>query len=141
MAALQGAGGARAGGARLALPPPVFLAMQGEFISFDRENKIMTVRFPILAEQLNPYGTMQGGMIAAAIDNTLGPLSLLVAPPSFTRRLEVKYRRGVGPGLGHIVVEGRLVERKKRQLFFGARVVDDDGNELASAKALHWIVD
>jgi len=34
---------------------------------------------------------MQGGMIAAAVDNTIGPLSFLVAAPNVTRRLEMKY--------------------------------------------------
>jgi acyl-coenzyme A thioesterase PaaI-like protein len=134
-------GGWRAdGGAGLALPPPVFLAMRGEFVSFDRQKKILTTRFPILPEQLNPYGSMQGGMIAAAIDNTLGPLSLLVAPPNFTRRLAIKYRRSITPGLGRITVVGKLIEQKKRQLFFQASVVDDEGNELAGAKADHWII-
>ena len=132
---------AGSGNDRLLMPPPVFATMQGEFIGFDRENKILTARFPVLTEQLNPYGSMQGGMIAAAIDNTLGPLSMLVAPPNFTRRLEIKYRRPVTPGLGAITVVGKFVEQKKRQLFFRASVVDGAGNELANGKAVHWIID
>ncbi|MEN8136608.1 MAG: PaaI family thioesterase [Thermodesulfobacteriota bacterium] len=126
---------------RLLMPPPVFTTMQGEFIGFDRENKILQARFPVLAEQLNPYGSMQGGMIAAAIDNTLGPLSMLVAPPNFTRRLEIKYRRPVTPGLDYITVIGKFLDQKKRQLFFRASVVDGDGNELANGKAVHWVLD
>lgn len=126
---------------RLLMPPPVFKAMQGEFIGFDQEKNILRARFPVLTEQLNPYGSMQGGIIAAAIDNTLGPLSMLVAPPNFTRRLEIKYRQSVTFELGHITVEGKFIEQKKRQLFFRASVMNDDGNELANAKATHWIVD
>jgi acyl-coenzyme A thioesterase PaaI-like protein len=126
---------------RLNMPPPVFVAMQGRLVGFDPEEKILLARFPVLPEQLNPYGSMQGGIIAAAIDNTLGPLSMLVAPPSFTRRLEIKYRKSVSPDSGDILVEGRFVEQKKRQLFFRARVIDAEGNELANAKAVHWIVD
>jgi acyl-coenzyme A thioesterase PaaI-like protein len=126
---------------RLKMPPPVFAAMQGRLVGFDPEKKILQARFPVLPEQLNPYGSMQGGMIAAAIDNTLGPLSMLVAPPNFTRRLEIKYRQSVTPERGDIMVEGRFVEQKKRQLFFRARVLDQEGNELANAKAVHWIVD
>lgn len=129
------------GDGRLRLPPPVFQAMQGQFVDFDRANSILRARFPVLPEQLNPYGTMQGGMIAAAIDNTLGPLSILVAPPNFTRSMEVKYRRSIAPELGYITVEAKFLERKKRHLFFRARVVDDEGNELARAKAVHWIIE
>ncbi len=132
---------AGSGDDRLLMPPPVFETMQGEFIGFDQKNKILKARFPVLNEQLNPYGSMQGGMVAAAIDNTLGPLSMLVAPPNFTRRLEIKYRRPVTPGLNYITVIGKFIEQKKRQLFFRASVVDDEGNELANGKAVHWIID
>lgn len=123
------------------IPPPIFEAMKGEFIEFNLEKGHLKNRFPVLNEQLNPYGNMQGGMIAAAIDNTLGPLSLLVAPPNFTRHLEVKYKKIVSPETGYIYVTGTLLEKKKRLLFFQASVVNSDGEELASAKATHWIID
>jgi len=37
-------------------------------------------------------------MVAAAADNTLGPLSVLVAPPNLTRRMEITYARPAGIG-------------------------------------------
>jgi len=49
--------------------------MKGEVIDYDMEHETLTNRFPVLAEHLNPYGNIQGGIIAAAIDNTIGPLS------------------------------------------------------------------
>lgn len=123
-----------------AFPPPVFVAMQGEFLEIDLDHGTLTVQFPVLESYLNPYGTMQGGMIAAAVDNTLGPLSVLVAPPNVTRRLEMAYSRPVAPDLGHIIVTSRLLERKERWLFFKADVYDNDGRRLARAKAVHWII-
>ncbi len=122
-------------------PPPVFDMMKGEVINFDAEKESFTNRFPILDEQLNPYGTMQGGMIATAIDNTIGPLSMLVSPPNFTRYITVKYGKVVSPDLGYIYVTATFIGKKKRQLFFEAIVKDSDGNELASAKATHWVID
>ncbi|MGD9002287.1 MAG: PaaI family thioesterase, partial [Anaerolineae bacterium] len=47
-----------------AIPPPVFTAMRGQFLAFDRDGGALTARFPVLETYLNPYGTMQGGMIA-----------------------------------------------------------------------------
>ena len=123
------------------IPPPIFEAMKGEVMEFDLERGYLKNRFPVLNEQLNPYGKMQGGMIAAAIDNTLGPLSLLVAPPNFTRHLEVKYKKIVSPEIGYIYVTGIFLEKKKGLLFFQASVANSDGDELASAKATHWIID
>jgi uncharacterized protein (TIGR00369 family) len=122
------------------IPPPVFCAMQGEFLAFDPEDGWLTARFPVLEEYLNPYGSMQGGMVAAAVDNTLGPLSMLVAPPNVTRRLEMKYSRPITPDLEFITVKSRLVERKGRWLTFRAEVTDQAGTLLARARAVHWIV-
>jgi acyl-coenzyme A thioesterase PaaI-like protein len=123
------------------IPPPVFTTMQGEFRSFDAEDGVLETRFPVLEAYLNPYGTLQGGMVAAAVDNTLGPLSMLVAPPNVTRRLQMKYSRPVTPELGYITVQGKLVAREGRWLTFSAEVRAPDGALLARAQAVHWIVE
>ena len=124
-----------------AIPPPVFGTMGGEFLAFDPGAGVLEARFPVLEAYLNPYGAMQGGMVAAAVDNTLGPLSMLVAPPNVTRRLQMKYSRQVTPELGYITVKARLLERKGRWLAFSAEVRDPEGALLARAQASHWIVD
>jgi acyl-coenzyme A thioesterase PaaI-like protein len=123
------------------IPPPVFEAMQGEFLAFDGDGGSLTTRFPVLSRHLNPYGSMQGGMVAAAVDNTLGPLSMLVAPPNVTRRLQVKYSRPVTPDLQHITVHGRLLAHDGRWLTLSADVRDPHGRLLARARAAHWILD
>jgi acyl-coenzyme A thioesterase PaaI-like protein len=122
-----------------AFPPPVFAAMQGEFLGFDLDVGSLTARFPVLESYLNPYGTMQGGMVAAAVDNTLGPLSVLVAPPNVTRQLEMTYSRPATLEMGYIVATARLLERGGRRLFFKAEVRSPEGLRLARAKAVHWI--
>ena len=127
--------------AQYAFPPPVFAAMQGQFLEIDLDNGTLTVQFPVLESYLNPYGTMQGGMIAAAVDNTLGPLSVLLAPPNVTRRLEMTYSHPVTPDMGHILVEARLLECRESWLFFRATVRSPAGLRLARAKAVHWIVE
>jgi acyl-coenzyme A thioesterase PaaI-like protein len=123
------------------IPPPVFVNMRGVFLAFDSQSGVLEARFPVLEEYLNPYGAMQGGMVAAAVDNTLGPLSMLVAPPNVTRRLQMKYSRQVTPDLGYITVTARLLEREGRWLAFRAEVRDQEGALLARAQARHWIVD
>lgn len=122
-------------------PPAVFEAMKGEVIDYNLEKETLTTRFPVLPEQLNPYGNMQGGIIAAAIDNTIGPLSLLVSPPNFTRHMELKYSKVISPDLGFIYVKASFIEKKKRMLFFEAVVENSAGDKLASAKSIHWVID
>jgi acyl-coenzyme A thioesterase PaaI-like protein len=123
------------------IPPPVFRAMQGEFVSMDLEAGSLKAKFPILKKYLNPYGVVQGGMVAAAVDNTLGPLSMLVAPPNVTRRLEMKYSRSVTPAIKYILIEGYFQGREDRVLSFSAEVRDPATVLLARARATHWIID
>lgn len=125
----------------LLIPPPVFDEMAGEFVALDLDKRTLSTRFPVQTKYFNPYRAVQGGIIAAAVDNTLGPLSMLVAPPSVTRRLEMKYSRQVGVESEYISVVGRLVEQKERNLIFSAEVRDSKGNLMARARSSHWIVE
>lgn len=123
------------------IPPPVFEFMQGQFIDFDPEAQRLITRFPVKYEYLNPYKTMQGGLIAAAMDNTLGPLSMLVAPPNVTRKLEIKYNRPVQADQTHINVQAVLTHRENRHLHFQVEVRSEAGELIARGKAMHWILD
>lgn len=123
------------------IPPPVFGFMEGEFIDFNQAGGWLTARFPIKQEYLNPYRMMQGGMIAAAIDNTLGPLSMLIAPPNVTRTLEVKYSSPIPLQLRHIIVEARLLSQVGRELHFKVEVRTEEGKLLARARARHWVTE
>lgn len=122
------------------IPPPVFGFMQAEFIEYDPKKKRLAVRFPILESYLNPYGAVQGGILAAAVDNALGPLSVLVAPPNLTRRLEMTYSKPVKIEMKYILVEARFIEQVGQSLVFAADVRDPEGVRLARAKATHWII-
>lgn len=121
-------------------PPPVFSTMQGCFIGLDLNEGVLVTEFPVLECYLNPYHTLQGGIIAAAIDNTLGPLSVLVAPPNVTRHLELTYSHPVDLQTGRILVTGKFRRQDGKRLFFTADVRDPPGRRLARAKAVHYIV-
>ena len=123
------------------LPPPVYELMRAELLDFDPESGWLKIRFPVLEQYLNPYGVMQGGMVAAAVDNTLGPLSMLVAPPNVTRTLDMKFSQPVGLDLDYIIVEAKLLEHEGHRLKFSAEVRDQSGRLLARARAYHWIIE
>lgn len=126
-------------GAPLQIPPPCLLDMQGEFVEYV-EGRSLAVRFPVLARYQNPIGHMQGGFIVAALDNTLGPFSYLIAPPSATTSLNTQYLRPVTPELSHITCHARLVERTRNQLYLAGEVRDDQGRVLAICQAVCQIL-
>ena len=122
------------------LPPPIFEIMQCEIIEYSIEEKSLIVRLPVLAQWQNPFGTMQGGMIDTAIDNAVGPLSLLVAPMNMTRTIETKILKSITMDVGTIYVKAKLVEAKKRRLIFEAEVFDDEGLVYATSRIVNFMV-
>jgi uncharacterized protein (TIGR00369 family) len=126
---------ARASTGGLKIPPPCFEEMHGEYVAFEEAQRVLVTRFPVESRYQNPLGYMQGGFITAAIDNTIGPLSYLVAPPSVTVQLSTQYLRPVGPDTGHITVHGRVDEMTKSYLYLSARVLDARDRVLAMAQA------
>lgn len=126
---------ARASTGVLKIPPPCFDEMNGEYTAFEEDGRTLIARFPVEPRYQNPLGHMQGGFLAAAIDNTLGPLSYLVAPPSVTVQLSTQFLRPVTPDTQYVTVQGRLDEMTKSYLFLSARVLDPKDRVLALAQA------
>lgn len=122
------------------LPPPSFELMQCEIIEFDSDEKYIVVKMPILEDWLNPYRTMQGGLIVAAIDNAVGPLSMLLAPKNMTRNIDSKLLKPILMASEYIYVTATLSEKKKRRLTFNVTVKDKDETIYAKATVINWIL-
>jgi uncharacterized protein (TIGR00369 family) len=117
----------------LQLPPPCFKDMEGEFLRY-KSRKVLLTSFPVLDRQLNPLGVMQGGYIAAAFDNTLGPLSFLAAQkPSVTLDMTQTYLRPAGAG-ETIHYEAEVVTRGLKTLYMVANAYDSRGKHVATAQ-------
>ena len=128
-----------AGAEGLRLPPPVFETFGAEVVGHEA-GRSLTVRFPVEERWQNPMGMMQGGVLAALVDNVLGPLSYLVAPPSVTTELSVTFVRPVTPDMPWVEVRGEVVEAMRTRLVLKAEVTDPDGRRLALAQAACLVV-
>lgn len=125
---------------QLQLPPPIFTDMAGEFVDMDLEAKTLTARFPVQERYQNPMGYMQGGMIAAAIDNTIGPLSFMVAASNVTKSMEVTYIRPIPASVTEITVVATFKSQADRELIFVADVLRGDGTKLAQARSVNVLL-
>jgi uncharacterized protein (TIGR00369 family) len=124
---------------RKRLPPPCLLDMRAEPVEYiDGERLVM--RFPVLERYQNPFGYMQGGFVLAALDNTLGPFSFLIAPPSVTQQITINYVRPVTPDQAHLTCIATVLERTRRTLYLTGRAMGDDGRLFAIAQATCQIV-
>ena len=123
------------------LPPPSFELMRCEIIEYDKEQNSLTIRVPVLKDWQNPFGTMQGGLVVGAIDNAVGPLSMLVAGANMTRAIETKYLKAITMDVGMVYVTAKLLEQKKRRLTFDVSVEDALGKVYTRATVVNFVVE
>jgi len=124
----------------LVLPPPSFTIMKCEITDYNESKQSIIVKIPVLQNWLNPYNTMQGGLINAAIDNAVGPLSLLVAPVNMTRTMETKFLKSITLDVKYIYVNAYLNEIRKKRLTFNVTVKDEKGEVFIQSKVVNFIL-
>ncbi|MCC5813266.1 MAG: PaaI family thioesterase [Leptospira sp.] len=116
----------------ITLPPPSFVTMNAVMEEYEK-NKRLIVSFPVDMSQTNPVGVMQGGFIAAAFDNTFGPLSYMVAKrPMTTIDMSIQYIRGVEVNQT-VLVEAKIVAKGFSTLHMTAEMRNQKGKILATA--------
>jgi uncharacterized protein (TIGR00369 family) len=99
------------------------------------------VHFTASEAFLNPAGVVQGGFLAAMLDDTLGPALIATLPPGTfapTLELKVNYLRPARPG--RLVGRGRVVHRGGGIAFLAGELADESGTVLATASATARIV-
>ena len=113
------------------LPPPPSAATLGiEFVQIDGERGTVEVKFEAKPEFLNPAGNVQGGFLAAMLDDTMGPaLSATLDADEFapTLNLNVQFHRPAkaGPlkGIGRVVLRGNQICQLSAELMQNDKIV------------------
>jgi uncharacterized protein (TIGR00369 family) len=94
------------------------------------------VRYTAKAEFGNPQGAIQGGFLAAMLDDAMGPaLFTTLGAEQFapTIELKVNYLRPARPG--PIIAEGRVVHQTRSLAFLEGTLATEDGDLIATATA------
>ncbi len=120
--------------AGMELPPKIFVDMGGEFIDFIEE-KSLTVRFPNKERYMNPLGFMQGGIIVAAMDNAIAPLSYILAPPNITKEINASFKRPVTQIDRYIDVTASVIKKTSAYIILQAEVRNEKGKLVAKGIA------
>lgn len=114
--------------------PPAAELLGWELIAEHPDSGKIEIAFHPDARMLNPRGTVQGGFVAAMLDDTMGPALVSmtqgkVVPSSVD--LTVSFLRPVMPG--RVIGKGRVVSLGKRIAFLEAELFDESGTLLARA--------
>jgi uncharacterized protein (TIGR00369 family) len=120
---------------RAAMPPSAVL-LGFELVSIDPDAGTIEVAFSATDQFLNPAGVIQGGFLAAMLDDTMGPaLVATLGPGQFapTSDLHVQFLRPAKPG--RFIGRGRVVRRGRDVAFLAGELADEAGELVAVATA------
>ncbi|SEK42490.1 PaaI family thioesterase [Nonomuraea pusilla] len=119
-----------------AAPPPAAQLLGWELVHVDPAQGAIEVAFQAGEQFLNPAGVVQGGFLAAMLDDTLGPaLVATLREDQFapTLDLHVQFLRPARPG--RLTGRGRVVKRGKEICFLSGELHSADDTLLAVATA------
>ena len=114
--------------------PPVADLLSWEVLAENPAAGTIEIAFRPDQRMLNPRGTVQGGLVAAMLDDTMGPALVsmtggTIMPASVDRN--VRFLRPVHPG--RLIGKGRVVKLGKAIAFLEAELFDEAGTLLARA--------
>lgn len=116
--------------------PPAAALLGWELLAVDPDVGTIEVAFTATQDFLNPVGVVQGGFLAAMLDNTVGPaLVATLSPGEFapTTDLHVQFLRPALPG--RLIGRGHVVKRGKAIGFLAGELTDESGAVVATATA------
>lgn len=118
------------------LPPPKVATLLGMvFKKIDAEQGTVEVEFQGKPEFTNPVGNIQGGILAAMLDDTMGPaLAAMLGKGEFAPTLNLNVLFEKTAKVGVIQGKGRVLKRGKEVCFLAGELFQD-GERVASATA------
>jgi uncharacterized protein (TIGR00369 family) len=119
-----------------AAPPPAAVLLGWELVAVDPEAGTIEMAFTATDQFLNPFGAVQGGLLAAMLDDTLGPALVATLGPGEsapTTDLHVQFLRPARPG--RLIGRGRIIRKGRDMGFMSGELVDEAGEVVAVATA------
>jgi len=114
--------------------PPAAELLGWELVSENPQAGTIEIAFHPDARMLNPQGSIQGGFVAAMLDDTMGPALVSMSGGTLMPRsidLNVSFIRPVKPG--RVIGRGRVVKAGQSVVFLEGELFDEAGNLLARA--------
>jgi uncharacterized protein (TIGR00369 family) len=121
--------------------PPCAETLGWTLLSADPQTGTVKIAFDAKPAFCNPGGNVQGGFVAAMLDDTLGPTVLVKTDGTAycaTIDLSVRFLAPARPG--RLIGDGRLVQLGKTIAFLEGELRDNGGRIVATATASARIV-
>jgi uncharacterized protein (TIGR00369 family) len=122
--------------------PPAAALLGWKLVAIDPAAGTIRVQFTARSDFLNPVGTVQGGLLGAMLDDTMGPAAMAYLGGShMAQTLELKtcFLRPAKPG--SLYGNGKVVHRGRDILFLEGTLSDADGKVIATATATARVIE
>lgn len=100
-------------------------------MEFDYADDACRISFDLKDFMFNPQGALHGGVIAFALDISMGHLLRRTSGPGTTVEIKVQYAKPVRAG--RVTAIGRFLRRGRTLSYLRAELVDDKGDLIAFA--------
>ena len=101
----------------------------------------VVIAYEAREEFYNPHGFVQGGILAAMLDDAMGPaLAAMLEPGLMAPTIELKVNFVRAAKAGRLIAHGRVVHRGRSIAFLEGRLETPDGALVATATATARIV-
>ena len=113
-----------------------FLGLNFQYLPVDApdaDKEVCRLTFEVTDMLRNPQGSLHGGVMASAMDISMGHLVNKIAGAGATIELKVQFMRPVMEGL--VTCEGRFTKKGRSLSFMESRLMGPDGKLAALATA------
>ena len=108
-------------------PPPIAALLGFRIVAVDPEEATIEVAFTATDQFRNPVGDVQGGILGAMLDDTLGPcLVAMLEPGQWSPTLELHTHFLAPARPGTLVGRARVVKRGRSVAFMTGELLQDD---------------
>lgn len=122
--------------------PPCSKLLGWRLIEAKPEEGFIKVGFEGKPEFCNPSGCIQGGLLTAMLDDTMGPAVFLLSGGKFftpTVSLNVNF---LAPGkVGPFIGEAKVMQMGKTIVFVEGRLMDEAGTPIATATSASRLIE
>ncbi len=108
-------------------PPPIAALLGFDLVAVDPDAGTIEVGFTATDQFRNPVGDVQGGILGAMLDDTLGPcLVATLGPEQWAPTLELHTHFLAPARVGRLLGRARVVQRGRRVAFLAGELIQGE---------------
>lgn len=116
--------------------PNIAKALNSKIVGYDEAEGTLDTEFDINERFLNPAGHVQGGILTAMLDGTMGPANgMVLGDNEFAPTLNINVSFINPAPAGKFHCKGRVVSKGRSICYLAGELFDADGNLVATATA------